>query len=203
MAVKQKLSFLIITLVAFVGVFTVISPASKNTAYAASCGGVQTSIISCGQTGSCPGGENPFEGDKPKNKDAKDTSATDAYEKQYGHPYGKCDGGVQPADASDVANTGIWGVLLLAINILTAGVGIAAIGGVIYGSVLYTTAGGSQEQVKKAMGIITNVVIGVIAYALMFAGLNFLIPGGIFAQPSSILTVTELHYFIHEGILVR
>lgn len=79
-----------------------------------------------------------------------------------------------------VENTGLWGLLLVAINILTAGVGIAAIGGIIYGSVLYTSAGGSQEQVKKAMGIITNVVIGVIAYALMFAGLNFLIPGGIF-----------------------
>ena len=81
---------------------------------------------------------------------------------------------------SGTENSGVWGVLLLAINILTAGVGIAAVGGIIYGSILYTSAGGSQEQVKKAMGIITNVVIGVIAYALMFSGLNFLIPGGIF-----------------------
>lgn len=79
-----------------------------------------------------------------------------------------------------VENTGVWGILLLAINILTAGVGIAAIGGIIYGAILYTSAGGSPEQVKKAMGIITNVVIGVIAYALMFSFLNFLIPGGLF-----------------------
>ena len=76
--------------------------------------------------------------------------------------------------------TGAWGLLLLAINILTAGIGIAAIGGIVYGSVLYTSAGGSPEQVKKAMGIITNVVIGVIAYALMWSGLNFIIPGGLF-----------------------
>jgi hypothetical protein len=79
-----------------------------------------------------------------------------------------------------VSNTGVWGILLLAINILTAGVGIAAIGGIIYGAILYTSAGGSQEQVKKAIQVITNVVIGVIAYALMFSGLNFLIPGGLF-----------------------
>jgi hypothetical protein len=79
-----------------------------------------------------------------------------------------------------VENTGAWGILLLAINILTAGVGIAAIGGIVYGAILYTSAGGSQEQVKKAMTVITNVVIGVIAYALMFSGLNFLIPGGLF-----------------------
>jgi hypothetical protein len=79
-----------------------------------------------------------------------------------------------------VEDTGVWGILLLAINILTAGVGIAAIGGIVYGAILYTSAGGSPEQVKKAIGIITNVVIGVVAYALMFSVLNFLIPGGVF-----------------------
>lgn len=79
-----------------------------------------------------------------------------------------------------VNDTGVWGILLLAINILTAGVGIAAIGGIVYGAILYTSAGGSPEQVKKAMTIITNVVIGIIAYALMFSVLNYLIPGGLF-----------------------
>lgn len=79
-----------------------------------------------------------------------------------------------------VENTGLWSLLLTAINILSVGVGVVAIGGIVYASILYTSAGGSQEQVKKAMGIITNIVIGVIAYALMFAALNFLIPGGLF-----------------------
>ena len=79
-----------------------------------------------------------------------------------------------------VENTAVFSILLTAINILTAGVGIAAIAGVVYGSILYTSAGGSAEQVKKAIGVITNVVIGVVAYALMFSFLNFLIPGGLF-----------------------
>lgn len=103
-------------------------PATQNC-----CGGVETGLIKCDQTG-----------------------------------------------AGGIEDTGVWGILLLAINILTAGIGIAAVGGIVYGAILYTSAGGSQEQTKKAMGIITNVVIGVIAYALMYAGLNFLIPGGIF-----------------------
>lgn len=77
-------------------------------------------------------------------------------------------------------STGVWGILLLAINILTAGVGVLAIAGIIYGSVLYTSAAGSAEQVKKAIGIITNVVIGIVAYAVMYSFLNFLIPGGLF-----------------------
>ena len=79
-----------------------------------------------------------------------------------------------------VENTGLWSILITIINILTAGVGVVALGGIVYGSVLYTSAGGNQEQVKKAMGIFTNVVIGIIAFAGMWALLNFLIPGGVF-----------------------
>lgn len=80
----------------------------------------------------------------------------------------------------DVNNSGVFGILKLVINIMTAGVGILAVGGIVYGSILYTSAGNSSEQTKKAMAIITNVVIGLIAYALMYAITNFLIPGGLF-----------------------
>ena len=79
-----------------------------------------------------------------------------------------------------VENTGLWSILMLAINVLTAGVGVVALAGIVYGSILYTSAGGNQEQVKKAMGIFTNVVIGIIAFAGMWALLNFLVPGGVF-----------------------
>ncbi|MNY67527.1 hypothetical protein D3C86_2051310 [compost metagenome] len=80
-----------------------------------------------------------------------------------------------------IEQTGVWGILKLVINVMTTGVGILAVGGIVYGSILYTSAGGSSEQTKKAMGIITNVVIGLIAYALMYAITNFLIPGGLFS----------------------
>ena len=79
-----------------------------------------------------------------------------------------------------VEGSGVWSLLLIAINILTAGVGVLALAGIVYGAVLYTSAGGSQEQVKKAMGIFTNVAIGVIAFAAMFSLLNWLVPGGVF-----------------------
>ena len=77
-------------------------------------------------------------------------------------------------------NNGVWSLLLTIINILTAGVGIAAVGGIVYGSILYTSAGGNADQTKKAIEFIRNVIIGLIAYALMFAFLNFIIPGGLF-----------------------
>lgn len=87
----------------------------------------------------------------------------------------------QTSEGTDARNSGIWGVLLIGLNILTAGVGIAAVGGIVYGSILYTTAADSTEQTKKAIEIIRNVVIGLVAYGLMYIGLNFLIPGGVFA----------------------
>ncbi len=100
----------------------------------------------------------------------------------------KC-GGVETAiiscnknseDPETVEDTGVWGLLIITINIMTAGVGVLALAGLIYGSVLYVSAGGSPEQVKKARMVFTNVVIGVIAFGGMFALLNFIVPGGVF-----------------------
>lgn len=82
--------------------------------------------------------------------------------------------------SGNAQDNGIWKILIFALQIMTAGVGILGVAGIVYGSVLYTTAGDKAEQTKKAIGIITNVVIGIIAYALMYLVLNFLIPGGIF-----------------------
>jgi hypothetical protein len=87
---------------------------------------------------------------------------------------------------SSICNASGEGGMILAIlkevlKFLTAGVGIAAVGGIGYGALLYTTAESKPEQTKKAIGIITNVVIGIAAYALMYVFLNFLIPGGIFS----------------------
>ena len=139
-----------------------------------SCAGVETSVIGCNEKGSCPGGEDPFEGANP----GADQEKINAYSGKYSHQYGKCIGGADPN--TSIEESGVWGLLLIVINILTAGIGILAVAGIVYGSVLYASAGGSPEQVKKAMGIISNVVIGIVAYALMYALLNFLIPGGLF-----------------------
>ena len=80
----------------------------------------------------------------------------------------------------DAKDSVVWDLLTLILNILTAGAAIAAVGGIVYGAVLYTSAGGSQEQVKKARGIVVNVAIGIIAFASMYALLQWLIPGGVF-----------------------
>lgn len=84
-------------------------------------------------------------------------------------------------DGKKVEDNAIWALLMMVINIMTAGIGILAVAGIVYGAVLYTTAEDKADQVKKATGIITNVVIGLVMYMLMWAGLNFIIPGGVFA----------------------
>lgn len=90
----------------------------------------------------------------------------------------KCDA---TNESKDVSDNGIWALLIMTLNIMTAGVGILAVGGIVYGSILYATAEDKADQVKKAQGIITNVVIGLILFAFMWAGLNFIVPGGVFA----------------------
>ena len=99
-----------------------------------SCGGVETSIISCDN-----------------------------------------DGG----STANVKDSAVWQILRVAINILTGGIMIAALGGLIYASVLYTSSGANPETRKKSISIMTNIVIGIVTYALMWALLNFILPGGI------------------------
>ncbi|TAL14695.1 hypothetical protein EPN95_02215 [Patescibacteria group bacterium] len=200
MSIKQKLKYMLGT-VGLVGAVFAFVLVPSGVANAASCGGVQTAIISCGQTGSCAN-NNPTEGTDPKgNPDAikayvqqyghqygqsqnptegSESMPSNKYQELYGHAYGKCKDGSDPI--VDTTQNGVWGLLLVAINILTAGVGIAAVGGIVYGSILYTSSGGNAEQTKKAIDFIRNVIIGVVAYALMFAFLNFIVPGGLFAQ---------------------
>lgn len=95
----------------------------------------------------------------------------------------ECDG--DDKEAKNLEDTGLWGLLILSINIMTAGVGVLAVGGIVWGSILYTTAGGSPEQVKQAITIIRNVVIGIVMYLMMFGFLNYIIPGGIFNSKST------------------
>ncbi len=80
----------------------------------------------------------------------------------------------------DKSGSGVWNLLLFVVQILTAGVGLVAIGGFVYAAILYTTAEGNAGQVTKAKVTIFNVVLGLVLYALMWAVLQFLIPGGVF-----------------------
>ena len=85
----------------------------------------------------------------------------------FGQVCDACDGGA------------IYKILSLVIKILTGGVGVLATLGIIIAGVIYLTAAGDASRMAKAKKRISEIVIGLITYGMMFTVLQFLIPGGI------------------------
>ncbi len=108
------------------------------------------------------------------------TAATTAFAAKCGNAETSIISCSQKGGAKNLQDNPIWGLLLLGLNIMTAGVGILAVGGVTYASILYASSSDNAEQTKQAKQIIKSVAIGIVAYASMYLALNFLIPGGIF-----------------------
>lgn len=94
---------------------------------------------------------------------------------------GSCGGAETAVISCDgTGSTAIIDIIKQIIKILTAGIGVAAFGAVVYGAFLYTTSEGSPDKVKKAREVWTNTVIGLLMFAFMVAITNFIIPGGVF-----------------------
>ncbi len=85
----------------------------------------------------------------------------------FGQVCDSCDGG------------SIFKILALLIKILTAGIGVLAVLGITIAGIMYLTSSGDEARMAKAKKRIFQVVIGLLVYGVMFAVLQFLIPGGI------------------------
>jgi len=181
--IKQTILALLITMFIGGGLFILNAPVASAESCGgvtlkdgqSCCGGVVTSIIKCEAVAESGHWEGVCSDDTTPNLVVKEESSS----------YGLCADGIEKVtyiepNVTNVSQTGLWQLLLLAINILTAGIGIAAVGGLIYGSILYTSSGAGSDGIKKAKEIIIGVVIGIIAYVLMYSFMNFIIPGGIF-----------------------
>lgn len=70
--------------------------------------------------------------------------------------------------------------VLMAINVLSAGVGIVVVIMITIGGIQYASAGGDPSKVKAAKTRITNAITALIAYFFLFAFLQWLVPGGFF-----------------------
>lgn len=92
-------------------------------------------------------------------------------------------------DVSD--GNGIYDILRLIVTILTYGLGVAATIGVVIAGVMYLTAKDSPDKVAAAKKRLIEVVIGLVAWAVMAAVLNWLIPGGISLDTSTWGGATE------------
>ena len=77
---------------------------------------------------------------------------------------------------------GVYEILLIILNILTAGVGVLGVLGLVISGVTYLTARDNEQQVAKAKSRILQIVIGLAIFAVLYVGLQWLIPGGIFGN---------------------
>lgn len=95
-------------------------------------------------------------------------------------------GGVETSviDCDDGGDNGggIFAILLIVLNVLTFGIGIAGTLGIIIAGIMYLTARDDQGQMVKAKNMLINIVIGLVAYAVMWAFLQWLLPGGIIGK---------------------
>ena len=78
----------------------------------------------------------------------------------------------------DGSACGVFTILNMVVDIFSIGVGILAAIGITIVGIKYQTAGGNEEQTRKAKHRMLQIVIGIAAYALIYAGAQFLLPGG-------------------------
>ncbi len=85
--------------------------------------------------------------------------------------------GCEPTNGEDSGGSGIVCILKLGVEILSIGVGILGVIGISVSGIQYLTAGGSEEKTRKAKRRIFEIVIGLAAYAVIYALLQWLLPG--------------------------
>ena len=72
---------------------------------------------------------------------------------------------------------GVGCILRLVVDIMSIGIGILGVIGITIVGVQYLTAGGDEGKVKKSKQRMFEIVIGLVAYVVIYAALRWLLPG--------------------------
>ncbi len=88
----------------------------------------------------------------------------------------------------DGKGSSVLSILNLVVDIMTIGIGILGLIGVTIVGIQYLTAGGNEEKTKKAKRRMFEIIIGLVAYVILYAALKFLLPG---FNGTSITTQTQ------------
>lgn len=75
----------------------------------------------------------------------------------------------------------IMNLLVDLLNFLAIGVGIAVVGGIVFGGITYIRSNGNSSVAQQGITIIVNSVVGLLLFIFMYAIINFLVPGGLFS----------------------
>lgn len=101
---------------------------------------------------------------------------------------------------------GIWYIVNLAINIFTAGIAILGTIGIIWSGVLIASARDNEAQVAKGKKRILEVVIGLVAWGLLYVLIQLIIPGGATIPDSGVEGVTasvEGEAYVGESVPLK
>ena len=103
----------------------------------------------------------------------------------FAEEFNKC-GGVDTSiiQCDEGGDGGIWHIVNLVVDIMSIGVGILGVIGISVVDIQYLTAGPNTEKTTKAKRRLFEIVIGLVAYAIMFAFLQWLLPGGLLNNPA-------------------
>lgn len=69
-----------------------------------------------------------------------------------------------------------------AINILSAAVGVVAVGVIVMAGIQYSSSAGDPGKTAIAKKRIVNAIIALVAFMFLYIGLQWLIPGGLFGS---------------------
>lgn len=120
---------------------------------------------------------------KKEYKDAKRRDDEAEWEKKENEKDLDCKDGIRTAlfgcVRDDKQGGPVFKLLGLVVKILTFGVGSLAVFGLVFSGLQYASARDNEAQVKKAKDRIMNIVIGLVIYAVMYAVVSWLIPGGL------------------------
>jgi hypothetical protein len=67
-----------------------------------------------------------------------------------------------------------------AINLFSSLVGVVVVISIIVGGIQYSMSAGDPQKAARAKGRIMNALIALVAYAFLWAFLQFIVPGGVF-----------------------
>ena len=89
-------------------------------------------------------------------------------------------GGVDTAiiNCSEEGEGAVNHIFLLILDIMTIGIGILGVVGISVSGIQYLTAADDATKATKAKRRIFEIIIGLALYALLWAGLEWLMPGG-------------------------
>ena len=108
--------------------------------------------------------------------------------------YASSECGAPPNQQSTAINFGCTGtgnpisdLAFAIIRLLSDGVGIVVIGSVIVGGIQFSASRSDPQATSAAIGRIRSSLIALLIYIFAFSILNYLIPGGFFNKPSTLL----------------